>query len=79
MKEYELFNLSCLIENILSAENVKQLGLVDVRCVEEFFNFACQLVISCLKAEKACQVREPVENLDDFLPIINFFFKNKKQ
>lgn len=41
---------------MLSAENVKQLGSIEVRCIEEFFEFVCKFVIDCLKAERSCQV-----------------------
>ena len=45
------------MENILSAENVKQLNSIDSQLIEQFFNFACQFVINCFKAEKSCQVK----------------------
>lgn len=58
------------MENILSAENVKQLNSIDSQLIEQFFNFACQFVINCFKAEKSCQV----DNFCLHLNLEEFFF-----
>lgn len=56
MRDYELFNFACLMENIMSPANGKKFYLMNAQIIEAFFNIVCAYVTNCFKIEKACTV-----------------------
>ncbi|CAF0887255.1 unnamed protein product [Brachionus calyciflorus] len=55
IKDYESFNVSCLIENLLLQSSLKHIALINSGLVENFFGQVTSFLVNCFKAERACE------------------------